>query len=103
MTNAVLILTQCASRQEAEAIAADLLDQRLVACASIGAPVESHYHWQGKRETSTEIPLVLKARRDRWPEGEAAIRRLHSYEVPEIIVLAVEARCAAYLNWLEQA
>jgi len=72
----------------------------LVACASIGGEVESRYRWKGKLETAAEVPLTLKALRANWEAIEAEIRRLHSYEVPEILMIAVEAGSAAYLAWL---
>jgi periplasmic divalent cation tolerance protein len=79
-----------------------LLEQRLVACAAIGGEVESRYRWQGKLETAREVPLTLKALRENWATIEAEIRRLHSYAVPEVLAVAVEAGSAAYLAWLDE-
>lgn len=79
-----------------------MLDQQLVACAAIGAEVESRYRWQGKLETTTEVPLTLKAPRKNWEAIEAEIRRLHSYAVPEVLAVAVDAGSAAYLAWLDE-
>lgn len=79
-----------------------MLDQSLVACAAIGGEVESRYRWQGKLETAKEVPLTLKARRENWEAIEAEIRRLHSYEVPEVLAVPVEAGSAAYLAWLDE-
>ena len=97
----ILVQVACAGREEAEMVARGLLEARLVACASIGAPVRSWYWWQGKLEEAEEVPLVLKTRRERFAEVEAMVRRLHSYEVPEIVATEVVAGSAGYLAWVE--
>ncbi|HEY7855853.1 MAG TPA: divalent-cation tolerance protein CutA [Terriglobales bacterium] len=97
----VLIQTQCASPAEARAIATALLDEKLVACATIGAEVQSRYRWRGNLEESCETPLQLKTVADRLPAVEAVIRRLHSYEMPELIATAVVGGNAEYLAWVE--
>ncbi|HXR96402.1 MAG TPA: divalent-cation tolerance protein CutA [Terriglobales bacterium] len=97
----VVVQIHCASPLEARSIAAALLEQKLVACATIGAEVQSHYRWRGKLEESCETPLTLKTIADRLPAVEAAIRRLHSYETPEIIATPVVGGSAEYLAWVE--
>ncbi|MGH9475785.1 MAG: divalent-cation tolerance protein CutA [Terriglobales bacterium] len=101
MSDAILVLTTCASAEEAERISAALLQQRLVACASIGAPVTSRYRWQGKLETEAEVPLTLKTRRDCFERLAAEIQKLHSYEVPEIVAVPAVAISESYREWLE--
>lgn len=100
MTNAILVCTSCASAEEAERIAAAVIDQRLAACASIGAPVVSRYRWKGKVETTTEVPLTLKTQRDGFGAVAALIRKLHSYKLPEIIAVPVVDGSPEYLAWL---
>lgn len=99
----IVVLVNCATREEAGIIARSLLDSQLAACVSIGAPVESHYHWEGSREQAVEHPLWIKTTRERWPELEAEVRRLHSYTVPEILALPIAAGSAAYLRWVAEA
>lgn len=100
MVNAIIVLTSCASLDEAERIAAALLDQRLVACASIGAPVTSRYRWQDKLESAVEVPLALKSGPDCFERIAAEIKRLHSYDIPEILALPVAAASPDYQSWL---
>ncbi|MGH9488698.1 MAG: divalent-cation tolerance protein CutA [Terriglobales bacterium] len=101
MTDAIVVFTTCATAEEAERIAAAVVERKLAACASAGAPLRSHYRWRGKVETATEIPLTIKTAKDCFPALEAAIRELHSYETPEILALPVERGSAAYLAWIE--
>ena len=53
---AILVLTQMPDRASALGLARSLVESRLAACVSIGAPVESLYHWRGKIETAQEVP-----------------------------------------------
>ncbi|MGH9480685.1 MAG: divalent-cation tolerance protein CutA [Terriglobales bacterium] len=96
----VLVHVMCASAAEAEAIAESMLVSRLAACATLGPEVRSRYRWQGGIESAAEVPLLLKTRRHCFAELERAIRRLHSYQVPEIVAVSVVEGSAAYLDWL---
>ena len=89
-TEARLIVTTAGSRDEAEHIARALVDERLAACVSIIPGLTSIYRWQGKVEAAPEFLLLIKE----------AVRRLHSYEVPEFLVLTPESASKPYLEWL---
>lgn len=86
----------------AENIARELVSRKLAACVNMLAPCLSFYQWQGKLETATEIPLLIKTTSTRYPELEQTIRELHPYELPEIIHVPVTGGLAAYLTWLHQ-
>ncbi len=101
MTDAIVISTTCASTEEAERIAAAMIDRRLAACVSIGAPVVSRYRWEGRVETVTEVPLIIKTHRDGFGAVAAVIRKLHSYQLPEIIAVPVVDANPEYLAWIE--
>jgi len=81
-------------------IARALVDERLVACANVVANVRSIYRWQGNVEDATEVMLVLKTRADRVEALAARLAALHPYDVPELVVLAVEGGLAPYLDWV---
>lgn len=97
-----MIVVVCNAPDEAVAgrIAAALVERRLAACVNILPAVQSVYRWQGKLETASESPLLIKTVAARYPEVEALIRELHGYEVPEIIALPVSAGLPAYLDWV---
>jgi periplasmic divalent cation tolerance protein len=100
MREAILVLTTCASLMEGESIAKHLLEQKLVACANLGNHMHSYFVWHGQAQEATEYPLLLKTLRERFGEVEAEIRKLHSYENPEIIAVPIVAASAAYLDWI---
>jgi periplasmic divalent cation tolerance protein len=100
LAEAVLILTQLPDRASADALARALVEARIAACVSVGAPVDSLYHWRGQIETATEIPVIIKTRRERYAAVESAIRARHPYELPEIIAVPITDGLAAYLQWI---
>lgn len=63
-------------------------------------PIASTYRWQGEVERAREWLCLAKTAADRYPEVEAAIRELHSYEEPEIVATPIVAGSAGYLAWL---
>ncbi len=97
------VLTTAGSEEEAERISAALLERRLAACVQVVGPVASRYRWQGKIETAREWTCVVKTDAARYPEVEAAIRELHSYEEPEIVATPIVAGSAGYLAWLGES
>lgn len=103
MTNACVVLTTTGSADEARKIAQALLDRRLAACVNIMPQIESVYRWQGKVETASEWLLLIKSEADAFEGVRATIEALHSYEVPECIMLAVEAGSQEYLDWIAQS
>lgn len=100
MTEAILITTTAGSREEAQRIAAALIERRLAACAQVGGPISSTYHWQGAVETSEEWLCTAKTLSERYGAVEQAIRELHSYDEPEILAVSVTAGSRSYLEWL---
>jgi periplasmic divalent cation tolerance protein len=96
----VVVLVTTSSKKEAEKIAQHLLNERLIACANIIGPVSSLFHWAGKMEKAEEYLIIMKSRRDLFEKLADAVKALHSYEVPEILVLPIVEGSKAYLDWL---
>jgi periplasmic divalent cation tolerance protein len=98
----ILVMTNVPDLTVAAALAGHLVEQGLAACVNTLAPCTSIYHWQGKIESAQEIPLLIKTTQDRYIEVEAAICKLHPYELPEIIQVPVAGGLPAYLEWLSK-
>jgi len=101
MTDKIVLLTTCASAEEAEKIARGLIEKRLAACVNVLAGVRSFYRWKGALEDTPEHLLLIKSKRELFSRLRAALEALHSYQVPEIVVLPIIDGSPAYLNWLE--
>ena len=98
----IAVLTNLPDSDSAFNLAREMVHLRLVACANVLSPATSFYRWEGKEEQASEIPVLLKTTAERYPEVEAAIRKLHPYSVPEIISWPIERGFAGYLDWVER-
>lgn len=95
----LLVHTTVGDRQAAERLAALLVEGRLAACVSIGAPVTSVYPWEGRIESAGEVPLTIKTSPERWPDLRHALVEAHPYDVPECLAVPVLDGNEAYLAW----
>src|ERR1700730_6182325 len=96
-----IVLITCGSILEARRIASKVVRKRLAACANIVlGPVQSIYRWKGRVQGAREVLMLLKTSANRLDELEREVKRLHSYEVPELIALPVSAVSREYLAWL---
>jgi periplasmic divalent cation tolerance protein len=100
MERFMLLISNFPDRVSAEEFARALLDARLAACVNLLAPCTSVYRWNENVETAEEIPVLIKTRANLYPAVERELRRLHPYEVPELLALPVQAGLPAYLEWL---
>jgi periplasmic divalent cation tolerance protein len=99
----LVVLTTCASPEEANSLAAALVEQRLAACVNTVSPVTSTYRWQGAVQQEQESLLVIKTTEERFAALEQAIRERSSYELPEVLALPIQTGSARYLDWLGAA
>jgi periplasmic divalent cation tolerance protein len=95
----LLVLTNLPDQPSAENLARQLVEQKLAACVNILAPCTSVYRWQGNIESTAEIPLLIKTTSTAYPALEDAIRRLHPYELPEIVQVPLSGGLPAYIQW----
>lgn len=100
--NSPIVILSTASRENAGAIARALLDEHLVACVNM-TDVSSKYYWQGEFCEETEVLMVIKTMESRKSVVLNRIRELHTYELPEMIVLPVTGGFPPYLAWIEEA
>lgn len=100
MIDARIVLTTAGSAQEAEKIATTLVEHRLAACVNIIPQIQSVYRWQGNVERATEWLLIIKSRAAAFESVRDAIREIHSYELPECIMIEIESGSKPYLDWI---
>ncbi|HEY5993069.1 MAG TPA: divalent-cation tolerance protein CutA [Gallionellaceae bacterium] len=98
----LLVLTNLPDQASAQRLASALVEQHAAACVNILAPCTSMYRWQGKLESASEVPLLIKTTRAAYPRLEALVREHHPYELPEIIAVPVETGLTGYLQWVAQ-
>ena|ERR1700716_1431205 len=103
MTDKRIVLTTAGSEQEARKIANSLVERRLAACVNILPKIESVYRWKGEVDSANEWLLLIKTKAEKFPAVRDAILELHSYEIPECIVLQIEDGSLPYLQWLNES
>ena len=100
MEKYIQVITTTAKKEDAEKIAASLVEKRLAACVQILGPIHSTYRWEGKVEQTEEWQCLIKSRQDLFFDLEQVIKAIHPYEIPEIIATTITAGSADYLQWL---
>jgi periplasmic divalent cation tolerance protein len=101
MTDKIVVFSTCATGEEAEKLARQLVEARLAACVTVLPGARSVYRWQGAVELAAEWLLVIKSSRPLFAELCATLEKMHSYDVPEVLAVPVLDGAANYLNWLE--
>ena len=101
MSEFVVVLCT-AALAEADGLAKTLVEERLAACVNM-APVRSHYIWEGKLNEDKEELMIIKTKKVMVERLQERILELHSYKVPEIIVLEISKGYAPYLSWIDSS
>lgn len=96
-----LVMSTCPSMEEAEMLAEKLVTARLAACVNIVPGVRSLYEWEGKLQREQECLLLIKTRSEGFPELVKLIQSSHSYELPEVVAVPIEAGSGPYLKWID--
>ena len=102
-TEAVIVLVTTSGEEEAVRIGSLLVEERLAACCSMVRGVRSIYRWEGKVCDETECLMLIKTTRGRVSSLKDRVAAVHSYDVPEVLVLDVSGGLPPYLAWLEKS
>jgi periplasmic divalent cation tolerance protein len=98
--NFSIVLVTAPDLKTARRLAKAALAAKLIACANLVPKIESHYWWQGKMESGTEVLMILKTRKAKLVALEKLILSQHPYDTPEFLVLPLKAGSDKYLAWL---
>jgi len=101
--DAVIVLTTIGSAEQAQVIARTLVDERLAACVNLLPDMTSVYRWEGAVQEDRERQLVIKTTREKIDALRERLHELHTYDVPEFLVLSVENGSSAYLHWMSES
>jgi len=96
----VLVFVTAPDLKSARALARAALASRLAACVNLHPGIESHYWWQGKIESSSEVLLLFKTTRPRLVALKQLILATHPYDTPEFVALSLDTGSKRYLAWL---
>jgi periplasmic divalent cation tolerance protein len=97
-----IIITTTTNKKEAVKIVRILLKERLIACGNIIGSMYSLYWWKGKIQEDNEVMIIMKSNEKLLEKTMKKILEIHSYKIPEILVLPIEKGSQPYLNWMEE-
>ena len=99
----IVVWTTSDDRAVLQLLAAELVTDKLAACAQISGPITSVYRWEGRIDSSEEFRLTIKTAETLFPKVETKIREHHNYDVPQIVAVAAEQISDDYLAWFIDA
>ena len=102
MTDSIVVMITCSSKREANKVKKVLLEKRKAACVNIISSIDSSFWWKGKINSSLEVLLLAKTKKKMLKGIITLVKKIHSYEVPEIIALPIIGGNRDYLNWIEK-
>jgi periplasmic divalent cation tolerance protein len=101
MTDKIVVFSTCATEEEAAKLARTLVEARMAACVTIVPGARSVYRWEGAIESAAECLLIIKSSRQLFEPLRTTLAKAHTYDVPELLAMPVEAGSADYLKWME--
>jgi len=100
MERAVFVYTTYPSVVEAERAGRVLVERRLCACVNILPGMVSLYWWLGAIERGEEAVMIIKTRASLAEAVRGAVKELHSYTTPAILVVPLESVDPDYHAWI---
>ncbi len=98
-----ILLTTVKSQAEANKLGQRIISEKLAACVSAVPNITSTYRWRGRVERSSEVMLIVKTSSRKLSKLMKRVKELHTYAVPEILILKVERGLPQYLKWVEES
>jgi periplasmic divalent cation tolerance protein len=102
MTDKIVVLSTCATEEEAAKLARALVEARVAACVTLVPGARSVYRWQGAIESAAECLLIIKSSRQLFEPLRMALEQAHAYDVPEALAMPVVEGAPKYMHWLEE-
>jgi periplasmic divalent cation tolerance protein len=100
MERVIFVYITYPSIVEAETAGKALVERRLAACVNILPGMVSFYWWEGKIDRGDEVVMIVKTRASLAEPVRAAVKDMHSYTTPAILVLPIESVDPAYHAWI---
>lgn len=97
-----LVLCTCPDEESGRGLAVQLVEQRLAACVNLIPGLTSVYRWGEAVQHASEVLLLIKTTDERLLDLTETLRRLHTYDLPEIIAIPIIAGLPEYLSWVSQ-
>jgi periplasmic divalent cation tolerance protein len=98
-----VVLVTVPGAEEGARLSRLLVEQKLAACVNRVPGLKSVYWWKGKVEEASEELLVAKTEKVKVKDLIKAVKKNHSYSVPEVIALRIKDGNKDYLKWISES
>lgn len=98
----VILFSTAPNEEEAAKISNALVSKHLAACVNIIPKIRSIYFWQNKLYDKSEVMMMIKSHQKCVEQIKVELKKLHSYECPELIVVQISDGLKDYLNWIDE-
>ncbi len=98
-----VVISTAGTEEEGARIAKSLIERKLCACVNLVPKVRSFYRWEGAIQDDAEVLLIMKTTKEKLQRLSEHLAEIHSYDVPEVLAVAVDQGRASYLEWLEES
>ncbi len=98
-----VVISTAGTEEEGARIAKSLLERKLCACVNLVPKVRSFYRWEGAIQDDAEVLLIMKTTKEKLQRLSEHLAEIHSYNVPEVLAVAVDQGRASYLEWLAES
>ena len=98
-----VVISTAGTEEEGARIAKSLLERKLCACVNLVPKVRSFYRWEGAIQDDAEVLLIMKTTKEKLQRLSEHLAEIHSYDVPEVLAVAVDQGRASYLEWLAES
>lgn len=96
----LMCLSTVASLDDADRLAAELVEHSLAACVQIDGPIRSHYRWKGQSHCDEEYRLTIKSSLAVWPTLKSRLIEIHPYDEPQILMVPIADAADGYRDWI---
>ena len=97
----ILTLTSTDEEEISKKISKKLIMEKACACVNVIPKVQSYYFWKNKFQKSKEWLILIKSHKSSYKKIESIIKKLHNYELPEIISIKIDQGYEKYLKWIK--
>jgi periplasmic divalent cation tolerance protein len=102
MNGIIQIVTTIDDKEKAQHIGKQLVQKRFASCVQIAGPIKSIYWWKGQIKEVVEWQCIIKSKKSHYKKIEEEIKRIHHYELPEIIAIDIDTALTGYAKWVEE-
>ncbi len=96
----IVALTTVSDETAARRLVRGLVEDRVIACGTILPHGRSIYRWEGEITEESEVVVLMKTHRNRWPDLQRSVTERHPYDLPELLALPVASGMQGYLDWV---